>query len=75
MNSLLVDEMPILILPSLAEKMGLNEAVLIQQIHYWLVKSRHIKEGRKWIYNSYKDWKKQMPFLVPCNDRTYHSFP
>ncbi|MCS0670010.1 conserved phage C-terminal domain-containing protein [Cytobacillus firmus] len=62
MSSLLVDERPILILPSLAEEMGLNEAVLIQQIHYWLVKSRHIKEGRKWIYNTYKDWKKQMPF-------------
>ncbi|WP_264740095.1 hypothetical protein [Cytobacillus firmus] len=62
MSSLLVDERPILILPSLAERMGLNEAVLIQQIHYWLVKSRHITEGRKWIYNTYKDWKKQMPF-------------
>ncbi|MCU1807888.1 conserved phage C-terminal domain-containing protein [Cytobacillus firmus] len=62
MSSLLVDERPMLILPSLAEKVGLNEAVLIQQIHYWLVKSRHVKEGRKWIYNTYKDWKKQMPF-------------
>ncbi|EWG12918.1 conserved phage C-terminal domain-containing protein [Cytobacillus firmus] len=62
MSSLLVNERPMLILPSLAEKVGLNEAVLIQQIHYWLVKSRHIKEGRKWIYNTYKDWKKQMPF-------------
>lgn len=62
MSSLLVDERPMLILPSLAEKVGLNEAVLIQQIHYWLEKSRHIKEGRKWIYNTYKDWKKQMPF-------------
>lgn len=62
MSSLLVNEKPILILPSLAEKMGLNEAVLLQQIHYWLVRSRHLKEGRKWIYNTYKDWKKQMPF-------------
>ena len=62
MSSLLVDERPMLILPSLAEKVGLNEAVLIQQIHYWLVKSGHVKEGRKWIYNTYKDWKKQMPF-------------
>lgn len=62
MSSLLVNEKPILILPSLAEKVGLNEAVLLQQIHYWLVRSRHLKEGRKWIYNTYKDWKKQMPF-------------
>ncbi|MBT2690131.1 conserved phage C-terminal domain-containing protein [Bacillus sp. ISL-47] len=62
MSNLLINENPVLILPSLAEKLGLNEAVLLQQMHFWLRISRHKKEGRMWIYNTYKDWQKQMPF-------------
>lgn len=62
MSKLLVNENPILILPLLAKKIGLNEAVLLQQIHYWLLMSKNEKEGRTWIYNTYKDWQKQMPF-------------
>lgn len=62
MSKLLIYENPIMILPSLAQKLGLNEAVILQQIHYWLVKSQHKKDGRKWVYNTYKDWQVQMPF-------------
>ena len=62
MSKLLINDKPILILPSLAKKIGLNEAVILQQIHFWLVSSHHEKEGRKWVYNTYKDWQLQMPF-------------
>ncbi|MEH7523578.1 conserved phage C-terminal domain-containing protein [Bacillus sp. JJ1503] len=62
MSKLLINENPIMIIPSLALKMGLNEAVVLQQIHYWLVKSSHVMEGRKWIYNTYKEWHVQLPF-------------
>ena len=62
MSKLLIHENPIMILPSLAQKIGLNEAVMLQQIHYWLVTSHHVKEGRKWVYNTYRDWQLQMPF-------------
>lgn len=62
MSNLLINENPVLILPSLAEKLGLNEAVLLQQIHFWLKMSRNKKEGRTWVYNTYKDWQSQMPF-------------
>src|SRR6476469_758071 len=62
MSKLLIQDKPIMILPSLAQKIGLNEAVILQQIHYWLVSSQHEKEGRKWVYNTYKEWQLQMPF-------------
>jgi uncharacterized phage protein (TIGR02220 family) len=62
MSKLLISESPIMILPSLAVRVGVNEAVLLQQVHYWLVKSSHVKEGRTWIYNTYRDWQEQLPF-------------
>ena len=62
MSKLLIYDNPIMILPKLAQKIGLNEAVMLQQIHYWLVSSQHEKEGRKWVYNTYKDWQLQLPF-------------
>jgi len=62
MSKLLIDEKPIMILPELAQKIGLHEAVLLQQIHYWLESSEHKREGKKWIYNTYPEWQKQLPF-------------
>src|SRR4051794_14623443 len=62
MSKLLIHENPIMILPSLAQKIGVNESVILQQIHYWLVNSQHEKDGRKWVYNTYKEWQVQMPF-------------
>lgn len=58
----LLDEYPLIILPSLAVKVGLNESIILQQLHYWVHKSKHIEEGKRWIYNSYPDWQKQFPF-------------
>jgi len=62
MSKLLINENPIMIQPTLVMKLGLNQAIIIQQVHYWLLKSPHIKDGKRWIYNSYKDWKQQFPF-------------
>lgn len=62
MSNLLIQEEPLLVLPGLAEQIGLNNAVVLQQVHYWLNKSSHQYEGRRWIYNSYDEWQKQFPF-------------
>lgn len=62
MNKLLIDDYPIQVLPKLAERIGLNEAIILQQMHYWLNQSKHSHEGKKWIYNSYKSWEEQFPF-------------
>jgi hypothetical protein len=62
LSKLLLDDKPLIILPSLAEKIGLNESIVLQQLHYWLLESKNIKDGEKWVYNTYEDWQKQFPF-------------
>ncbi|QOS97582.1 DnaD domain protein [Brevibacterium sp. JNUCC-42] len=62
-NKLLLDEQPLIIQPSLAVLIGLNEALFLQQLHYWLQKSSHRHDGRRWVYNTYSDWQAQFPFM------------
>lgn len=62
MTNLLLDDRPILVMPKLAEEVGLNEAIILQQIHYWLKRSTNIVDGHKWIYNSFPEWNKQFPW-------------
>jgi len=69
-SKLLFDESPrLIILPQLAVKIGLNEAIVLQQVHYWIQHYRqkgdkkHFHDGRYWVYNTYKDWQKEhFPF-------------
>lgn len=71
---LLIQEPPLQVLPSLAKAIGLNEAIVLQQIHYWLRKSNNVKDGHKWIYNTYNAWQKQFPFWsIPTIRRTITS--
>lgn len=62
MSKFLVGERPIIVIPSLAVKLGMKEAIVLQHVHYWLSVSRNEKDGRKWVYNTYEEWKKQLPF-------------
>ncbi|TCK03277.1 UNVERIFIED_ORG: replication initiation and membrane attachment protein [Anoxybacillus amylolyticus] len=62
MSKLLLDEKPLVILPSLAKEIGLNEAIVLQQLHYWLQESNNERDGHRWVYNTYEDWQKQFPF-------------
>ncbi|MEH7159381.1 hypothetical protein [Neobacillus drentensis] len=62
MSKLLFQENPVMIIPSLAVKIGLNEAVILQQTHFWLTLSKHVIKGNRWVYNTYSDWQKQLPF-------------
>ena len=59
---MLANEYPLIIYPSLAKDIGLNEAIIVQQINYWLQRSSKLKDGHKWIYNTYEAWEKQFPF-------------
>jgi len=34
MSNLLIQEVPLMVLPTLATKIGLNEAMFLQQLHY-----------------------------------------
>ncbi|MBC9873667.1 DnaD domain-containing protein [Macrococcoides bohemicum] len=62
MSKLLIHDYPIQVSPKLAVAIGLNEAIMVQQMHYWLDRSSHFIENRKWIYNTYEGWRKQLPF-------------
>ena len=62
MRSYLVEEPPLLVLPTLAHAIGLNEAILLQQIQYWLTKSGKLRDGRQWVWNSAGEWQRQFPF-------------
>lgn len=61
-SKLLIAEPPLLVLPSLAVLVGLNEAIFLQQLHYWLIQSGKERDGRLWIYNTYEQWHDQLPF-------------
>lgn len=61
-SKLLISEHPLQVLPSLAVCVGLNEAIALQQLHYWLMKSDNVHDGRRWVYNSYEQWQAQFPF-------------
>lgn len=42
---------------------GLNEALFLGQLRYWLERSENIRNGHKWVYNTYEGWHKQLPYL------------
>jgi hypothetical protein len=48
--------------PLEAEVIGLNEAIVIARIRFWLGRSKHLFGGRPWVYNTYPDWQKQFSF-------------
>jgi len=63
MGNLLIEESPLIVLPSLAEKIGLNNAIFIQQA-FWFLKtgSGARRGGKRWLYNSYHEWTDFFPF-------------
>lgn len=62
MSKLLINEAPLLVQPSLANAIGLNEAIFIQQLHYFCKRSRHVFNGNQWVFNTYKQWCDVFPF-------------
>lgn len=46
----------------LARLVGLNEAIVLQQVHYlcWPRKNdTNLRDGKYWVYKSYPDWNKE----------------
>ncbi|WP_300281970.1 DUF6017 domain-containing protein [Peptacetobacter sp.] len=60
MSMYLFDEQPILANKTLAREIGLNEALVLQQINYWIEINKrsgnNYFEGRYWTYNSIRAW-------------------
>jgi hypothetical protein len=70
-GKLLLDEPPLVVLPSLAVAIGLESAVVVQQLHYLIrlknlrhndyptEKERDFHDGRVWVWNTYEQWQKK----------------
>jgi hypothetical protein len=68
-NRLLIDESLLTFQPTLAAVIGLNGAIFLQQLQYWIKNAekrgeqKYYFEGRWWIYNSYPEWvRNNFPF-------------
>lgn len=49
--------------PAIAKQLGKSGALFLQQLHYWLSCEKEIgttTEGKRWIYNSAKEWACQL---------------
>ena len=62
MSKVLIDEYPLVFSPTLAAQYGLNDAIVIQQIHYWSKKNKPSQDGYVWVYQTIPQWQKQFPF-------------
>lgn len=57
---------PLVVDKELATILGLNEALVLQQVNYWLEinkrNKRNFHEGRYWTYNTINEWQEEFPF-------------
>lgn len=60
--NLLINEPPLQVLPTLAAEIGLNNAIVLQQMHYWLRVSNNYRDGYKWVYRTMDEWLPEFPF-------------
>ena len=56
---LLIKESPLQVLPSLVMQVGLNEAILLQQLHFRLLISANVRDGHEWVYKTVDQWKNE----------------
>lgn len=63
-STLLIDELPMQVLPTLALEMGLNECIVLQRFHDWSNPSdnHNLYEGHYWIKISYEELQGEFPF-------------
>lgn len=75
-SNLLINEPPLQVLPTLAKTIGLNEAIILQQVHYWLNPqfNKNLYEDRHWVHNTLAQWQLQFAFWsIPTIKRTIGS--
>jgi hypothetical protein len=57
---------PLVVNPSLATLIGLDGAIILQQVHYWVSQNeaagRNERDGFTWTYNTYDQWRHDFPF-------------
>lgn len=69
-SEILIKKKPIVINAPLAKLVGLNEAIVLQQMEYWIndinkqkgEDSVNYQDGYYWTFNSYEEWQEEFPF-------------
>lgn len=73
-SRLLMKEQPLVVDKTLASLIGLNEAIVLQQIEYWTnikeisdikklqTRNENFIDGYYWTYNTIEDWTSEFPF-------------
>jgi hypothetical protein len=58
-NRMLLDERPLVLFPSLAIAVGVEEAIVLQQLHFHSADPNNgrVHDGEQWIYKTYEDWR------------------
>lgn len=78
-NMVLFDDYPIMVDRVLAKEIGLNEAIVLQQVHYWIQFNQrtgnNFKDGRYWTFNSMTKWHEETFYFWSFNTlrRTFKS--
>lgn len=72
MSRLLTTEAPLIVLPSLARELGLEESIILQQLHYLLGSASTISQGRTWVYNTFEQWADLLPIPLARIKRAFN---
>lgn len=71
MSKLLVPRKHLFYSVELAAVIGRNEAICLQQIHYWMsVKGGKVVDGTKWFWKTYEQWAEELQLSVSTVRRT-----
>ena len=47
--------------PEIIKRLGsATQAIVLQQLSYWLERAENIHNGENWVYNTYEDWAEQL---------------
>ncbi len=65
-QSLVFQEPPLFVVPTLAKKIGLEESVVFQQLFFLLQNPKNgkvLSDGERYIFNTYEGWTEHFPWL------------
>ena len=48
--------------PILAKNIGLNNAIFLSQLKYWIEKCGILKDSRYWVFRTHEEWHQQFQF-------------
>lgn len=63
-SKLVVSDRPLVIPQALAFEIGLEAALILQQVHYWQSKGELKEDGCKWFHKTFKQWADELPLSM-----------